>query len=114
MKFEEALVKVVEIEKRKNPQFDGFDETVGKAMAAAWNIVAVAENKLDDFVFIETNNFKSVPISSLFTAKADSGADVSDNEGADEEQIQEPETEPTEPEPTDDEGGDAQSSGSNQ
>ncbi|MFA5196592.1 MAG: hypothetical protein WC401_12405 [Bacteroidales bacterium] len=57
MKFNEAFDKAWAIEKSKNPEFKGIKEDYVRAAALAWNCVAVAQNVLDDTVFINKNNF---------------------------------------------------------
>lgn len=67
MKFQEAFDEVFDKMKVSNPLFKGFSEETARSMAAAWNVMAIAqENKLDDMAIIapNTNQIISIPLGS--------------------------------------------------
>lgn len=79
MKFQEAFDQVYDKLKADNPNFIGFTEETAKAMVAAWNVMAIAqENKLDDIAVLapNTNQIISIPLGA-----ADADADTKDADG---------------------------------
>ena len=79
MKFQEAFDIVYDKLKADNPQFRGFSEETAKAMVAAWNVMAIAqENKLDDIAVLapNTNQIISIPLGSVVA-----DADTKDADG---------------------------------
>lgn len=65
MKFQEAFDIVYDKLAADNPAFKGFTEETARAMVAAWNVMAIAqENKLDDIAVLapNTNQIISIPL----------------------------------------------------
>jgi hypothetical protein len=68
MKFQEAFDKVAENYdkiKSQNPGFDGQITIEGlKSAIFAWNVVAMAlaEKGLDDFIYLDNNDIKSISL----------------------------------------------------
>ena len=79
MKFQEAFDLVFDKLKADNPHFRGFTEETARAMVAAWNVMAIAqENKLDDIAVLapNTNQIISIPLGSVVA-----DADTKDADG---------------------------------
>jgi hypothetical protein len=66
MKFEDALELVLEKMTEKTGKKTAATIETAKIAATVWNILAMAQNKLDDFVIISHNdsiiNIHSIPI----------------------------------------------------
>lgn len=72
MKFEQALEGAIYKYREQNPDFTFLETRTAQILAFCWNMMAVAENKLDDFAFVNNDNtIISVPLSSGTSAAAE-------------------------------------------
>ena len=75
MKFEQAFDKAFEIEAARSKKEGGrfaIEPKTAKILAFFWNMMAIAENKQEDFAYIDkNNNIVSVPVDGVVTLSED-------------------------------------------